>query len=160
MTAAMRNSTLVWTVLVAACGRAEPAPKAVAPLPADHEITVAATNDRVIEERYELASPSTFRFAEPVEGRVAVWHWEPHVEGKSHSFGYHHGWCVDYWFTPDYEGYPEQPESYRMAFFGEGHLRGIFVEGSRNAPLELDKWDEIWVDPTWPPRAAPSTPPK
>ncbi len=146
-------------LLLAACGREPPVPEEPR-LAAHHQAMIRELVDRVVGEQYELASPSRFRFAEPVRDRVASWHWEEKEDGKTHAFGYRHGWRVDFWWTPDYEDYPEQPESCRMAFFGEGRLRGIFVEGSRAAPLELDRWDSLWVDPTWPPRAARGAPPK
>ena len=75
-------------------------------------------NDGHINQMYRIAGPSVFRFAAPVQDRVALWHWEQQDTGRNHSFGYRHGWRVEYWFKPNYEGYPEQPESSRMAFFG------------------------------------------
>jgi hypothetical protein len=81
---------------------------------------------------------------------VAGWHFDP-PEQERHAFRYVHGWCVEFWVKPRYVGYPEQPESHRMAFFAEGKLRAIFSEGTRNAPLELDKWSPSWVDVTWRP---------
>jgi hypothetical protein len=158
----MSTRTIAWVaaVLAAACSRSSPAPKVIAPLPADHQSAIALRTDDVANSKYRLASGSTFRFAPPVQGRVATWHWHPQVDGRSHAFGYHHGWCVDYWFTPDYEGYPEQPEAQRMAFFADGELRGLFAPGSRNAPLELDKWCVVWVDPTWGRVQAPGAAPR
>src|SRR5262245_35900851 len=119
MTAAMNARAGVWFVCLvaaAACSHEPADGPHLPPLRGDHQDVIREMNDQVISEHYELEAPSQFRFAVPEEGRVASWHWEPHVDGRPHALGYRHGWCVEYWFTPDYEGYPEQPESYRMAF--------------------------------------------
>ncbi|HEX6812338.1 MAG TPA: hypothetical protein VF384_11990 [Planctomycetota bacterium] len=145
---------LVW---LSACGARVPK---LPPLRPDHQELIRARNDDHIGQRYKLAGPSGFRFAPPVQDRVPVWHWEPHVEGKKHSFGHHHGWRVDYWFKPNYDGYPEQPESARMAFFAEGDLRGIFCESHQTTPLDVGKWDRIWVDPLWGRPPAPDAAPR
>ena len=89
---------------------------------------------------------------------MAQWHWEPQEDGRTHAFGYRHGWCVDVWVTPRYVGYPEQPTAHKMAFFRDGKLRGLFSEGRRAAPLDLDAWAPMWVDPTW--QAQPGAPMK
>ncbi|HZN40357.1 MAG TPA: hypothetical protein VFD82_16240 [Planctomycetota bacterium] len=145
---------LVW---LSACG--DSAPK-LPPLRADHQEVIRMQNDGLINQKYRIAGPSAFRFAAPVQDRVALWHWEPQVDGRKHSFGYHHGWRVDYWFKPDYEGYPEQPESSRMAFFADGELRGIFSESNQTTPLDLGKWDRIWTDPLWGQARAPGAAPR
>lgn len=119
------------------------------PPDADHASAIRTRLDEVLARKHDLAGPSAYRFATPVPDRVATWHWEPQEDGRPHALGYRHGWRVDFWITPRYVGYPEQPESVRMAFFGDGQLRGIFVEGGGNAPLELDKWSPVWVDPDW-----------
>ena len=119
-----------------------------------HQEQVRAMLDGIFNGRYRLEQASDYRFAEPVQDRVASWHWERVPEGHSHALGYRHGWRVDFWVTPHYAGYPEQPESQRMAFFGDGELRGIFGAGCCNAPLELDRWAPDWVDPTWVAKAA------
>jgi hypothetical protein len=107
--------------------------------------------DRVLGERYELDGLPSYRFAAPVQDRVARWHFEFEVPGKAHSFGDVRGWRVDFWVTPRYVGYPPQPESRRMAFFGAGRLRGIFSPGAGTAPLALDRWAASWVDEDWQP---------
>ena len=120
-----------------------------------YQDVVRTVQEEEFAERYELEAPSTYRFSAPVPGRVARWHWEPQDDGRRHSPGYRHGWCVEFHVRPRYEGYPEQPESRRMAFFGDGELRGIFTPGGNNAPLELDAWSPMWVGPDWPdPRRA------
>jgi hypothetical protein len=97
---------------------------------------------------YALAS-SCLHFRARAD-RVAKWHFDPQTSG-THEFGYFHGWRVDYWYTPEYVGYPDQPEHRGMAFFGDGQLRGIFSEGPGNAPLALNKWHASWADTTWRP---------
>lgn len=141
-------------VVMAACsGNAELDP---GPAPAagyQHEIRTAVA--RVLEAHYELAQPPDCRFASPQPGSVARWHWEPQTDGYVHSLGNVRGWCIDFWFTPRYVGYPTQPEVRRMAFFAGGRLRGIFALGDGQAPLGLDRWDAVWVDPAWHDAAAP-----
>jgi hypothetical protein len=161
MTTAMKTRLLVCCALAClvlpACGDRAPE---LPPLRPDHQEVIRFMNDGLINQNYRIAGASAFRFAAPVQDRVALWHWEPHVDGRSHSFGYHHGWRVDYWFKPNYEGYPEQPESSRMAFFAEGELRGIFCASHQPTPLELGKWDRIWTDPLWGRPRAPGAAPR
>jgi hypothetical protein len=135
-------------VWLSACRDA--APK-LPPLRPDHQEVIRVMNDGHINQMYRIAGPSVFRFAAPVQDRVALWHWEQQDTGRNHSFGYRHGWRVDYWFKPNYEGFPEQPESSRMAFFADGELRGIFTASERPTPLDLGKWDAICPNPrsTW-----------
>jgi hypothetical protein len=150
-----RHHALTGLLCLAACGRPAPAPPiGPPPLADDLHPRVRATLDAQFAARYPLAGPSVYRFAEPVRGRVAAWHWEPQQEGHVHQLGYLHGWCVEFQVTPNYADYPPQPESRRMAFWAEGKLRGVFAAGGGNAPLELDKWSPDWVDPAWPPRAS------
>lgn len=156
----MTRLPTLFVAVLAACSK-PPAPKPEEPpLAANHQSAIRLLVDHVVGERYELASPSQFRFAAPVRDRVASWHWEEQEEGKTYAFGYRHGWRVDFWWTPDYEGYPEQPEHHRMAFFADGELRGVFLEGGNKGPLELDKWHPVWVDMGWQPRTAQSAPPR
>jgi hypothetical protein len=142
--------------LLAACGGAArdhgPAPDA------EHQATVRAAVERMLGERHELDGTPACRFAAPVPDRVPRWHFEPEVEGKPHSFGNVYGWRVDVWVTPSYVGYPAQPEAQRMAFFAEGRLRGLFAPGGGSAPLELDRWSALWVDPDWQPVGAGGAP--
>src|SRR5262249_23201693 len=119
------------------------------PPAADQLSQVRTLQDQLFARSYRLDGPPAYRFAEPVQDRVARWHFEP--EGQQ-PLGYCHGWCVEYWVTPGYAGYPKQPESHRMAFFCDGRLRGLFTEGLRNAPLDLDRWAPSWVDTTWRPQ--------
>lgn len=143
-----------WLPLLAACsGRLAPKDCGPPPRP-DHQEQVRAKLDGILGARYRLEQASDYRFAEPVQGRVAAWHWDRLPEGQPHAFGYRHGWCVEFWVTPHYAGYPPQPELAQMAFYGDGELRGIFGPGCRNAPLELDRWAPDWVDFTWVPKAA------
>jgi hypothetical protein len=146
----MPRRVVLGALLLTACGADRVRmPNTPPPSVDDLQATVPATLDRVLGARYPLDAPSVYRFAEPVPGRVASWHWEPQQEGHVHTLGYRHGWCVDFWFTPSYAGYPAQPEVLRMAFVADGKLRGIFAAGSGNAPVELDKWSPDWVDSTW-----------
>ena len=149
------RALLLSILSLAACG-GEPA-RDPGPAPADgHEAAVRAVVDRVLGERYELDGAPAYRFAAPAKGRVARWLFEPHEDGKSHSFGYVHGWCVDFQVTPSYVGYPPQPEAARMAFFVDGTLRGVFGPSRNSAPLELDRWYAVWVDPAF---VVPAKPP-
>jgi len=124
----VRHGILLFPALLSACTRGGVEDHGPAPA-ADHEAAVRAVMDRVLGERYELDGLPSYRFAAPVQDRVARWHFEPEVPGKAHSFGDVRGWRVDFWVTPRYVGYPPQPESRRMAFFGAGRLRGIFSPG-------------------------------
>jgi hypothetical protein len=149
--------SLACSALVPGCGENARDP---GPAPAgDYQQRVSVLQDEIFGKRYRLAEPSSYRFAAPARGRVARWHWEPQGEGRTHSFGYRHGWCVEFWVRPRYSEYPEQPESRRMAFFAAGELRGIFNEGGGSAPLDLDRWSAEWVGPDWEPAIA-STPAK
>lgn len=142
--------TLVAALLAGCSG--EPPARDPGPAPdGPYRERVQDLQDEVLGARYELEEPSSYRFAAPAPGRVARWHWEPQGDGRVHSFGYRHGWCVEFWVRPRYRGYPEQPESHRMAFFAGGELRAIFAEGCRNAPLELDRWSPEWLGPDWEP---------
>jgi hypothetical protein len=137
--------------LLSACGDSS-APKDVGPPPGpDHQELVRAKVQEILESKPDLdGSAKGFHFAAPEKDRVAKWHFAPETTG-THEFGYVHGWRVDYWYTPEYVGYPAQPERHEMAFFGDGQLRGIFAEGGGNAPLELDRWHASWVDRSWNP---------
>jgi hypothetical protein len=138
--------------LLASCGKSSAPYNLPGPAPGpDHQEAVRAKVQELLDGNPKLDGTATaFRFAPPKEDRVARWHFEPQ-SSEPHKLGYFHGWRVDYWYTPEYEGYPEQPERHEMAFFGEGQLRGIFGEGAQNAPLELDKWEASWADRTWQP---------
>jgi hypothetical protein len=138
--------------LLPACGDGGAPTNPVGPPPGpDHQELVRAKVQEVLESRPDLDGTATgFRFAAPAKDRVAKWHFAPETSG-TRELGYFHGWRVDYWYTPEYVGYPEQPERHEMAFFGDGQLRGIFAEGVGNAPLELDRWHASWVDGTWKP---------
>ena len=126
------------------------------PPPAEHQALVRTAMDGVFDARYRLEHPSDYRFAAPVQDRVAYWLFEPEAPpGRSQTFGYLYGWCVEFWVTPHYRGYPAQPESHRMAFFGDGRLRGLFAAGLGNAPLDLDKWSPDWTDRAWAATKAP-----
>ena len=141
----MRRGRCLLTVLLSACS-GDPA-RDHGPAPgADHQSTVRAAMDRVLGARHELDGSPAYRFAAPKQDRVARWLFEPEVEGRSHEFGYVYGWSVEFWVTPRYVGYTEQPQSHKMAFFVDGRLAGLFAEGTRNAPLELDRWAPDWVD--------------
>lgn len=120
---------------------------------ADHQATVRAAMDRAFDKMNRIGQPSDYRFAAPVQDRVARWHFDQVPEGQPHQFGYVYGWRVDFWVTPHYAGYPPQPESHRMAFFADGQMRGLFSAGLRNAPLELDQWSPDWLDQGWQPGA-------
>ena len=148
----MRRLACVLLVLFAsACGHKLPVKDPGPPPQAEHQEQVQHHVEGLLNEKHRLAGPSTYRFEAPVKGRVARWHFDPQVEGQPQEFGYVHGWCVEFHVTPSYVGYPEQPESHRMAFWAEGELRGIFLVGLRRGPLELDKWASWWVDPDWQP---------
>ena len=135
-------------LLLGACG-AKPKDPGPRP-PADFEQIVRQRQDAVFDARYRLEQASDFRFGTPVPDRVARWLWEPRSDdGRAHSLGYRHGWRVDYHVRPHYAGYPEQPESARMAFFADGELRGLFAPAPNDAPLELNKWYVEWVGPEW-----------
>jgi hypothetical protein len=151
----MRTGACAFLCLVSACGGRDHGP----PPDADHQTTVRAAMDRVLDGMYRLESPSEYRFAAPVQDKVARWHFEPQVDGQTHDFGYLYGWRVDFWVTPHYAGYPPQPESHRMAFFGGGGLRGLFSQGTGNAPLDLARWSATWVDPEWPEAGRVARPP-
>ncbi len=144
-------------VALAACDdvAVDPGP----PPDAAHQHAVRERHDRVVGERYPLERASAFRFEPPVPARVASWHWETVPEGRPHRFGHRHGWRVDFVVTPHHAGYPAQPEARRMAFFGDGALRGIFAPSGGGAPLELDAWSPLWVDPHWP-AVDPAAPPR
>lgn len=136
-------------LLLGACGAEKPRDPGPRP-PADFEQIVRHRQDAVFDARYRLAAASDYRFGTPVPDRVARWLWEPRSDdGRAHSLGYRHGWRVDYWVRPHYAGYPEQPESARMAFFADGELRGLFAPAANDAPLELNRWSVEWVGPEW-----------
>jgi hypothetical protein len=163
-TAMLRSCELVrvapvWLV-VAACSRGPARP--VGPPPGEgHRAAIAERHDAAIGARYPLAGPSAFRFDAPEPLRVAAWHWEPQDDGRTHTLAYAHGWGVRFDVTPRYQGYPAQPVAQRMAFFVEGTLRGLFARGGDTAPLELDAWSPLWVDPAWrPPDTPPAAPPR
>jgi hypothetical protein len=148
----MRPDSRRWwlpvALALAAC-RGQPV-KDHGPAPAaDHQATVRAVMDRVLDGKYRLDGAPAYRFAAPAPERVASWLFEPEIEGRSLAIGFAYGWGVGFWVTPRYVGYPEQPEGHRMAFFSNGRLRGIFVDGPGNGPLELDRWCAVWVDPDW-----------
>jgi hypothetical protein len=152
----MRAARTILVACLAACHRDEPRDYGRAPA-ADHQETVRTTMDGVLDQRYRLEEPSAYRFAAPEQDRVARWLFEGETEGRPQPFGYVYGWRVEFWVKPRYAGYPSQPEAHMMAFFVDGRLRGLFGEGTRNGPLELDKWSPSWVDPMWrPPQPAPS----
>lgn len=144
----------ILAALAACSGSSELAP---GPAPADgYQQAVRVAVARLLEANYELSQPLDCRFAAPAPGWVARWHWEPQTDGYVHSAGKVRGWCIDFWFTPHYVGYPAQPEAHRMAFFADGRLRGIFARGDGRAPIGLDRWDAVWVDHTWQGAAAPA----
>jgi hypothetical protein len=156
----MRTFAFVGLLVLAACSSPLP-PRDHGPPPGpDHEVQVRVMLDGIFDQRYRLEQASDYRFAEPVRDRVASWHWERVPEGQSHALGYRYGWRVDFRVTPHYAGYPPQPESPRMAFFADGELRGIFGDGCRQAPLDLDRWAPDWVDLRWHPKAAVAAPAK
>jgi hypothetical protein len=157
MSAAMRCAITAVLLSLSACGSR---PKDHGPPPGpEHQSDVRAAMDRRLGSNYRLAEPSAYRFTAPVKDRVAYWLFEPEVPGRNHSFGNVYGWRVDFQVKPHYVGYPEQPESPRMAFFVDGELRGLFIAGGGNAPLGLDKWEALWVDPDWQP-ARPAAAPR
>jgi hypothetical protein len=141
-------------VPMAACTRGDGAAPGAPPGPA-HQDAIRERHDAVLAARYPLAAPSAFTFAAPVPGRVAKWHWEPQQDGRAHAAGHHRGWTVAFEVTPHYAGYPPQPRAQRLAFFAGGVLRGLFAPGEGSAPLALDAWSPLWIDPAWPPPAAP-----
>ena len=148
----MRDVLIVSVCLLAAACGGEPPARDPGPPPGDgHRDAVRVVVDRLLGERYELDGAPSYRFAAPVADRVARWHFEPHLDGEPHAFGYVHGFRVDLWVTPSYVGYPPQPEKPRMAFFTDGALRGVFAPGGDGAPLELDRWAALWVDPGFSP---------
>lgn len=137
--------------LVASCGDGvKPANPPGPPPAADHQELVRAKVQEILDGKDPAGTPTGFRFGAPATDRVARWHFGPET-ARTHDLGYYHGWRVDYWYTPEYEGYPEQPERHEMAFFGDGRLVGIFAEGRGDAPLGLDKWHADWVDRSWRP---------
>jgi hypothetical protein len=140
-------------LFVSSCGGSVPVKDPGPPPGPDHQEQVQQYSEGLLSQKHRLAGPSAYRFDAPVQGRVARWHFDPEVEGQPQQVGYVHGWCVEFHVTPNYVGYPEQPESHRMAFFADGGLRGIFLVGLRRAPLELDRWASSWVDPDWQPTA-------
>ena len=149
--AAVTSSRIaVIVLLLGACGTDKPKDPGPRP-PSDFESIVRQRQDAVFDARYRLEQASEFRFGTPVPDRVARWLWEPQTDdARAHSLGYRHGWRVDYWVRPHYVGYPEQPESARMAFFADGQLRGLFAPAANDAPLELNRWSVEWVGPEWP----------
>jgi hypothetical protein len=146
-----RSPRVPLLALLASCGGSEPGNPPGPPPGPDHQELVRAKVQEILEAKPDLEGSATaFRFAPPERDRVARWQFAPETSGP-HELGYFHGWRVDYWYTPEYVGYPEQPERHEMAFFGDGQLRGIFAEGRGNAPLELARWHACWVDRTWQP---------
>lgn len=118
---------------------------------ADIESEVRSRIGSILMQGQPHGSATGFRFAQPKKDRVARWLFEPEIEGQPHAFGCFTGWRIDFWYTPVYDGCPEQPERHDMALFGDGKLRGLFGEGSGNAPLQLDQWHVRWVDTSWMP---------
>ena len=147
-------SVLVFALL-SGCTGGVSAPNDPGPAPgADHQEQVRERVGRLLQENIEHKGTATnFRFAEPVLDNIPRWHFDPEIEGQPYQFGIISGWRVDFYFTPQYVGFPQQPERHEMAFFGNGKLRGIFGEGCGNAPFGLDKWDASWVDESWRPLA-------
>src|SRR5262249_55871053 len=119
---------------------------------ADHQEVVRIAMGQVLQRRPPPRGTATaFRFDKPVLDTVPRYHFDVEIEGQPYEFGSVNGWKVEFWDTPEYDGYPPQPEHHMMAFFGGGQLRGVFSEGSGNAPFGLDKWFVDWVDPSWHP---------
>ena len=140
-------------VLLAACGADEPA-NDPGPVPGPgHQDLVQEKADELLTKLSGANGVCTeFRFAEPVQDEVPKWHFDPQLQGQTSEFGNIAGWRVDYWYTPEFEGFPPQPERHEMAFFGDGELRAIFSEGIGDAPLDLDKWHARWSQIGWRPR--------
>jgi hypothetical protein len=118
---------------------------------ADHQEQVGAKMFQILQQRSPRGTPTALRFDAPVLDKVARWHFDVEIPGQAYEFGSVNGWKVEFWYTPEYDGYPPQPEHHQMAFYGGGQLRAIFSEGCGNAPFELDKWHPDWVDPSWHP---------
>jgi hypothetical protein len=137
--------------LLAACSVEEegndPGPKP----PADHQELVGSKMFEILQQRSPRGTPTALRFDPPALDHVARWHFDVELPGQSYEFGSVNGWKVEFWYTPEYDGYPPQPEHHQMAFFGGGQLRAIFSEGLGNAPFDLDKWHRDWVDASWHP---------
>ena len=137
--------------LLAACSIEEkgndpgPAPAA------DHQELVRGKLFEILQARSPRGRPTELRFEAPVLDKVARWHFDVEIPGQPYEFGQVHGWKVEYWYTPEYDGYPEQPQHHEMAFFGDGQLRAIFSEGLASAPFDLDQWHKDWADPSWHP---------
>jgi hypothetical protein len=144
-------AALAFAVL-ASCGLAEksndpgPAPAA------DHQDLVRSAMGEVLARRPPPHGTATkFRFAAPVNDAIARRHFDREIEGQAYEFGSVNGWKVEFWYTPEYDGYPPQPEHHQMAFFGGGQLRAIFSEGCGDTPFGLDQWSADWVDANWHP---------
>jgi hypothetical protein len=137
--------------LLAACnveeGGNDPGP---APAASDQE-EVGTTMFEILQRRSPRGTPTGLRFEKPVKDKLARWHFDVELPGQPYEFGWVNGWKVEFWYTPEYDGYPPQPEHHQMAFYGDGRLRAIFSEGLGTAPLELDRWHPDWVDSTWHP---------
>jgi hypothetical protein len=119
---------------------------------ADHPDLVRSAMGQVLARRPPPHGTATkFRFATPAQDAVARWHFDREIEGQAYEFGSVNGWKVEFWYTPEYDGYPPQPEHHQMAFFSGGQLRAIFSEGGGNAPFGLDQWSADWVDANWHP---------
>jgi hypothetical protein len=118
---------------------------------ADVESEVSSRIGQILQRNQPRASAKGFRFAQPKKDQVARWLFDPEEDARPHAFGYFTGWRIDFWYTPEYESYPEQPERHDMALYGDGKLRGLFAEGVGDAPLQLDQWSPRWVDTTWKP---------
>jgi len=145
---------------LAACG-AGAASNDPGPQPgAGHREIVRERVEAIDREQVSPGARATgFEIGAPVLDDIPRWHFEPETPGQSHEFASLRGWRVDFRYTPEFPGYPEQPERTGMAFFIDGRLRGIFAEGGGNAPLGLDRWSARWVDPTFDAIAA-SKPPQ
>lgn len=118
---------------------------------ADVESEIRSRIGGLLQQAQPHGSPTGFRFAQAKRDQVARWLFDPEEDTRPHAFGYFTGWRIDFWYTPEYEGYPEQPERHDMAFYGDGKLRGLFAEGGGNAPLQLDQWSPRWADTSWKP---------
>src|SRR5262249_34180361 len=78
--ATMRAARTFLLPCLAACHRDEPKDYGRAPA-ADHQETVRATMDGVLDQRYRLQEPSEYRFAPPAQDRVGRWLFDGDAEG-------------------------------------------------------------------------------